>query len=147
MHQHKVDVTRILRYIILYINGLGEITGIVKVNIVKKVKVAVLYAPTVLCLVMAHPAFAATTSSVAGVSNIEDFIKSVTTVIVAVCGAVAIVMFAIGGFGYVVSTGNPEHMQRAKHTLLYAAIGLAIAIASAILGSIVTTLATNAFGS
>ncbi|HUB92966.1 MAG TPA: hypothetical protein VMB52_00500 [Verrucomicrobiae bacterium] len=102
---------------------------------------------TALPLIVSHPVFADTTSSVAGVSNIEDFIKSVTTVIVAVCGAVAIVMFAIGGFSYVVSSGNPEHLQRAKHTLLYAAIGLAIAIASAILGSIVTTLATNAFGS
>jgi hypothetical protein len=102
---------------------------------------------TTLPLVVSHPAFADATSSVTGVSNVEDFIKSVTTVIVAVCGGVAIVMFAIGGFSYVVSSGNPEHLQRAKHTLLYAAIGLAIAIASAILGSIVTTLATNAFGS
>ena len=102
---------------------------------------------TALPLIVSHPAFADATSSVAGVSNVENFIKSVTTVVVAVCGAVAIVMFAIGGFSYVVSSGNPEHLQRAKHTLLYAAIGLAIAIASAILGSIVTTLATNAFGS
>jgi hypothetical protein len=102
---------------------------------------------TALTLLISHPALAATTSSVAGVSNVESFIKSVTTVIVAVCGSVAIVMFAIGGFSYVVSSGNPEHLQRAKHTLLYAAIGLAIAIASAILGSIITTLATNAFGS
>jgi hypothetical protein len=101
---------------------------------------------TTLPLLLTHPAFADATSSVAGVSNIEVFIKSVTTVIVAVCGAVAIVMFAIGGFSYVVSSGNPEHLQRAKHTLLYAAVGLAIAIGSAILGGIITTLATNAFG-
>jgi len=66
---------------------------------------------------------------------------------VAVSGAVAIVMFAIGGFSYIVSSGNPEHLQRAKHTLLYAAIGLAIAIGSAIIGGIVTALASNAFGS
>lgn len=113
---------------------------------IRSYKFVALLATTV-PLLLAHPAFAATTSSVAGVSNVEDFIKSVTTVIVAVCGSVAIVMFAIGGFSYVVSSGNPEHLQRAKHTLLYAAIGLAIAIGSAILGSIVTTLATNAFGS
>jgi hypothetical protein len=100
-----------------------------------------------LTLLISHPAFADTTSSVAGVSNIEDFIKSITTVVVTVCGAVAIVMFAIGGFSYVVSSGNPEHLQRAKHTLLYAAVGLAIAIGSAILGGVITTLATNAFGS
>lgn len=101
---------------------------------------------TAVPFILSHPAFAATTNSVAGVSNVEGFIKSVTTVIVAVSGAVAIVMFAIGGFSYIVSSGNPEHLQRAKHTLLYAAIGLAIAIGSAIIGGIVTALATNAFG-
>jgi hypothetical protein len=103
-------------------------------------------AATALPLLLTRSAFADATTSVAGVSNIESFIKSITAVIVAVCGSVAIVMFAIGGFKYVVSSGNPEHLRRAKHTLLYAAIGLAIAIGSAILGGIVTTLATNAFG-
>lgn len=125
---------------------MGEIIGDIEVNKFKK-KIAAFYVATMLPLVLAHPAFAATTASVAGVSNVEDFIKSVTTVIVAVCGSVAIVMFAVGGFGYVVSSGNPEHLQRSKHTLLYAAIGLAIAIGSAILGGIVSALATNAFGS
>ena len=97
--------------------------------------------------VLAHPAFAATSDSVAGVSNVESFITSVTKVIVLVTGAVAITMFAIGGFGYVTSSGNPEHLQRSKHTLLYAAVGLAIAIGSAVIGGIVSALANNAFGS
>jgi len=97
-------------------------------------------------LVLTHPAFAEATSPVAGVSNVQNFITSVTKVVVLVTGGVAILMFAIGGFGYVASSGNPEHLQRAKHTLLYAVIGLAIAIGSAIIGSIVTALANNAFG-
>jgi hypothetical protein len=97
--------------------------------------------------ILAHPAFADSTSSVAGVSNIQDFITSVTKIVVLVAGGVAILMFAIGGFSYVTSSGNPEHLQRAKHTLLYAAIGLAIAIGSAVLGGIITALANNAFGS
>jgi len=98
-------------------------------------------------LLLSHPAFADTTSSVAGVSNIETFITSITKVVVVVTGAVAITMFAIGGFAYVTSSGNPERLERAKHTLLYAAVGSAIAIASAVLGGIVSALATNAFGS
>jgi|SRR5581483_11155292 len=102
---------------------------------------------TFLPLLLSHPAFAASGDSVAGVSNVQSFITSVTKVVVLVTGAVAITMFAIGGFSYVMSSGNPEHLQRAKHTLLYAAIGLAIAIASAVLGGIVSTLANNAFGS
>ncbi len=102
---------------------------------------------TTLPLLLTHPAFAASSSSVAGVSNVQNFITSVTKIVVLVTGGVAILMFAIGGFGYVTSSGNPEHLQRAKHTLLYAAIGLAIAIGSAIIGGIVTALANNAFGS
>ena len=98
-------------------------------------------------LLFTHPVFADTTNSVAGVSNVETFISSVTKVVVIVTGAVAITMFAIGGFSYVTSSGNPERLERAKHTLLYAAIGSAISIASAVLGGIVTALATNAFGS
>lgn len=116
-------------------------------KVFRKLKGVALNLGLILPLIITHPAFADATSSVAGVSNVENFIKSVTTVIVAVCGAVAIVMFAVGGFSYVVSSGNPDHLQRAKHTLLYAAIGLAIAIGSAILGGIVSALATNAFGS
>jgi len=99
-------------------------------------------------MVLAHPVLAAEADgSVTGVSNVQNFITSVTKVVVLVTGGVAILMFAIGGFGYVASSGNPEHLQRAKHTLLYAAIGLAIAIGSAIIGGIVTALANNAFGS
>lgn len=101
---------------------------------------------SVLPLVLMHPAFADSGSSVAGVSNVESFITGVTKVVVLVTGGIAIMMFAVGGFSYVISSGNPEHLQRAKHTLLYATIGLAVAIGSAILGGIVTALANNAFG-
>ena len=102
---------------------------------------------TILPLLISHPAFAAASGSVAGVSNVQSFITSLTKVVVLVTGGIAILMFAIGGFSYVTSSGNPEHLQRAKHTLLYAAIGLAVAIGSAVIGGIVTALANNAFGS
>jgi hypothetical protein len=117
------------------------------VKIFRVLKGVVLNIGLVLPFVITHPAFADTSGSVAGVSNVESFITSVTKVIVLVTGAVAITMFAIGGFGYVTSSGNPEHLQRSKHTLLYAAVGLAIAIGSAVIGGIVSALANNAFGS
>ncbi len=113
----------------------------------RKVYQSVASLVTILPFVLSHQVFAATSSPVAGVSNIQDFITSITKIVVLVTGGIAILMFAIGGFGYVTSSGNPEHLQRAKHTLLYAAIGLAIAIGSAIIGGIVTAVANNAFGS
>jgi hypothetical protein len=95
-------------------------------------------------LILSHPVLADTP---AGVSNVENFIKSVITTIVSIVGLVAVGFFVVGGFGYITSSGNPEHLDRSKKTLIYSAVGLSIAIAAFVIGNIVTTLATNAFGS
>lgn len=81
------------------------------------------------------------------VSSVEGFIKSVIKVIASLAGLVATGFFVVGGFGYITSSGNPEHLDRSKKTILYSAIGLAITIAAFVISNIVTTLATNAFGS
>ncbi len=93
--------------------------------------------------ILTGTAFAATP----GVSNIENFIRSVIGVIAGLAGLIATGFFVVGGFSYITSSGNPEHLDRAKRTILYAAIGLAITIAAFVISNIVTTLATNAFGS
>ena len=93
-------------------------------------------------LVTSHPAFAAD----GGVGQVENFIRSVIKVIAGLAGLVATVFFVIGGFGYITSSGNPEHLDRSKKTLLWAAIGLAITIGAFVLSNIVASLATSAFG-
>ena len=85
-------------------------------------------------------------ADVAGVSNVETFIKSVITVIAGLAGLVATGFFVVGGFTYITSSGNPEHLDRAKRTLLYSGIGLAIIIGAFVISTIVVTLSTNAFG-
>ena len=92
---------------------------------------------------LTHPAFAAD----ANVTQVENFIRSVIKVIASLAGLVAAGFFVAGGFGYITSSGNPENLERSKHTLIYAAVGLAIVIAAFVISNIVTTLATNAFGS
>lgn len=81
------------------------------------------------------------------VSNVEDFIRSVIKVIASLAGLIATGFFVVGGFGYITSSGRPEYLDRAKRTILYSAIGLAITIAAFVISNIVTTLAKNAFGS
>ena len=93
------------------------------------IKITVLVVALGLPLVLSQPAYAAT----AGVSNVENFIRSIITV------------FA-GGFTYITSSGNPEHLDRAKRTITYALIGLAITIGAFVISNIVTTLASSAFG-
>jgi hypothetical protein len=94
-------------------------------------------------LILAPQAFAAT----ADVGQVEDFIRSLIKIIAGLSGLVATGFFVVGGFSYITSSGNPEHLDRAKRTITWAAIGLAITIAAFVISNIVTTLATNAFGS
>jgi hypothetical protein len=99
-----------------------------------------------LSLVMAfsivHPALAANGDIV----QIQNFIRSIIKVVAGLAGLVATGFFVVGGFGYITSSGNPERLHQAKHTLLYSAIGLAIVIAAFVISNIVTDLATSAFG-
>jgi hypothetical protein len=108
----------------------------------KNIKVAALVVALGLPIVLVHPAFAAD----GNVTQVENFIKSVIKVISGLAGLVATGFFVAGGFGYITSSGNPEHLEKSKHTLLYSAIGLAIVIAAFVVSNIVTDLATSAFG-
>jgi multisubunit Na+/H+ antiporter MnhC subunit len=94
-------------------------------------------------IVLAPDAFAVS----GDVAQVENFIRSVIKVIAGLAGLVATGFFVIGGFGYITSSGNPEHLDRSKRTLLWSGIGLAIVIAAFVMSNIVVSLATNAFGS
>ena len=52
--------------------------------------------------IVAEPAFAQT----AGVSNVENFIRSVITVLAGIAGLVATGFFVVGGFTYITSSGS-----------------------------------------
>ena len=106
------------------------------------IKITLLIVALGLPLVLTQPAYAAT----AGVSNVENFIRSIITVFAGLAGLVATGFLVAGGFIYITSSGNPEHLDRGKRTITYALIGLAITIGAFVISNIVTTLATNAFG-
>lgn len=81
-----------------------------------------------------------------GVSQIQTFIQSVIQVLITLAGLVSVGFFVWGGFGYITSSGNPEALDRSKKTIMYSAIGLAIVLGAFVLSSVVTQLATTAFG-
>jgi predicted small integral membrane protein len=95
-------------------------------------------------LTSVSPAFAQTTTG--GVTQIQTFIQSIIQVMITLAGLVAVGFFVWGGFGYITSSGNPENLDRSKKTILYSAIGLAIVLGAFVLTSVVTQLATQAFG-
>lgn len=68
-------------------------------------------------------------------------IEGVINVLLFIIGAAAVIMIIIGGIRYVVSGGDQGAVTGAKNTILYAVVGLVIAImAYAIVNFVVTKL-------
>lgn len=52
----------------------------------------------------------------------------ISSVLLFIVGAVAVIMIVIGGLRYVISGGDASQVQAAKNTILYALVGIIIAI-------------------
>lgn len=61
-------------------------------------------------------------------AEVGDIIKLIVDVLLYIIAAVSVVMIVIGGFRYVVSQGDSSAVTSAKNTILYAVIGLLVAI-------------------
>lgn len=61
-------------------------------------------------------------------NNMGALVSNITSVLLWAIGAVSVIMIVIGGFKYVTSNGDSNSIQSAKNTILYSAIGLAVAI-------------------
>lgn len=94
-------------------------------------------------IILSPPVSAATGGDV---SQVENFLRSVIQVIAGLAGLIATGFFVAGGLTYITSSGNPEQLDKGKRTITWSAIGLAIVIAAFVISSIVTKLATSAFG-
>ena len=60
--------------------------------------------------------------------SLEDGIKNVVNVLLFLLGAIAVIMIIIGGIRYATSNGDSGAIKGAKDTILYAVIGLIVAI-------------------
>ena len=62
--------------------------------------------------------------------SLTDNIKNIINVMLLVIGIVAVIMLIVGGFRYVLSNGNEKAVSGAKDTILYAVIGIVVALLS-----------------
>lgn len=60
--------------------------------------------------------------------DLQKNIKTVVNVLLFILGAIAVVMIIIGGIRYATSGGDASSTKAAKDTILYAVIGLVVAI-------------------
>ena len=70
--------------------------------------------------------------------------KTITNVLLFVIGAISVIMLIIGGIRYVVSGGDSGAVTSAKNTILYAVIGIVVAIlAYALVNFVITSFSAN----
>jgi hypothetical protein len=74
-------------------------------------------------------------------NDLNKQITTITNVILFILGVAAVIVIIIGGLMYVVSAGDPGKAKTAKDTILYAVIGLVVALfAGAIVNFVVTRI-------
>jgi hypothetical protein len=73
--------------------------------------------------------------------------ETITNVLLFLIGAVSVIMLIYGGLRYVISGGDSTAVTAAKNTILYAVIGIIVALlAYAIVNFVVTSFADNGNG-
>ena len=77
--------------------------------------------------------------------KVQNFLTNAIQTLVVLAGLLAAGYFVMGGISYITSSGHPEKLERAKQTLVYSGIGLAIAAGAFVLTGVISDLATNAF--
>lgn len=63
-----------------------------------------------------------------GSAAFTNLLESIINILLFLIGAIAVIMIIIGGLRYVISGGDQGAITGAKNTILYAVIGLVIAI-------------------
>ncbi|MDB5177185.1 MAG: rane protein of unknown function [Candidatus Saccharibacteria bacterium] len=77
----------------------------------------------------------------ADTKQLTDLIKTIVNVLLFILGAVAVIMIIFGGIKYTTSNGDSSQITSAKNTILYAVVGLVVAIlAYAIVNFVVSSL-------
>ena len=63
-------------------------------------------------------------------SSLNATIANVFSIVFGVMGAISVLMITIAGLQYILSSGDPAKTAKAKDTILYAVIGLVVAVSA-----------------
>jgi hypothetical protein len=77
------------------------------------------------------------------VDSVFGWVGTVTTWILWAVGAVCVIFIIFGGIRYATSGGDSEKVKKAKDTLLYAIIGLAVALLASLIVSLLMGAAND----
>jgi type IV secretion system pilin len=68
-----------------------------------------------------------------GTGGLNDLLKTVLNILSLIVGIAAVIMIIVGGFRYVTSGGDSSGTASAKNTIIYAIVGLVIAVLAQVL--------------
>lgn len=57
-------------------------------------------------------------------------VNDIYSLIFGIAGGVAIIIIVLGGIKFITSQGDPQAVAKARNTIIYAAIGLAVSVAA-----------------
>lgn len=60
--------------------------------------------------------------------DFEDFLKDIVNILLFIIGTISVIMIIVGGLRYVLSGGDANSIKAGKDTVLYAIIGLVVAL-------------------
>ena len=80
-------------------------------------------------------------------SGVESFIGAVVKILSYIVGAAAIIMIVWSGYKYITSGGDSNKVTTAKNTLIYALVGVFIAVLAQVLVNTVLTVSKDAANS
>ena len=87
------------------------------------------------------------TDQTADLFGTTGIFRTITNVLLFVLGAISVIMIIIGGLRYVISGGNSTAVTAAKNTILYAIVGVVVALlAYAIVNFVLNSFAGGGAG-
>ncbi|MDO8584530.1 MAG: hypothetical protein Q7R85_00185 [bacterium] len=87
-------------------------------------------------------AHAITIANPLGYNTISDLICGIAAALAVIAGAIAVIMVLYGAFQILTAGGEPKKFEEGRHTIIYAAIGLAVVL----LASGIVSLVGNILG-
>lgn len=84
-----------------------------------------------------------TESNDGNTTDLMPMIQTIVTVVLGIIGLICVAMIIVGGVTYTTSQGNPEKVKQGKDIILYAIVGLVVALLAY---AIVTFVLQNIFG-
>jgi hypothetical protein len=60
--------------------------------------------------------------------TVQSSVKTIVNVMLYIIGALSVIMIVVGGIKYTISAGDSSKVTSAKNTIMYAVVGLAVAL-------------------